>query len=368
MKHYHTRVAQLAEILDTYQYPLPFSEHLKQYFRTNKKAGSKDRKEIRSLAYTFFRIANAVEDKTLDNIAEIAAKYLDYEGNAIDFINDTEGISAESIFTFNDYLSEEFKNEEFQLSFLNQPSVWIKIKPGKEDEVIAELKEQDIAFNTHSSQVLSFENEAKLTDLKSFKTGLFRIQDLSSQSVSSSFKASAGENWWDSCAGSGGKSMALLEEQLDIHLYASDIRESILNNLHERFRIAGLKNTNIFAADVTQQIINQHLPEFDGIIIDAPCTGSGTWARNPENLQYFDPETIKTYQERQLAILENVFPFLKTGKALIYITCSVFKMENEDVISKFAENHQFKIEEQKYLEGYKQSAENMFLCRMIKAE
>ena len=232
----------------------------------------------------------------------------------------------------------------------------------------AELKANEINFKAHSELVLSFDNDLKLSDLKSFKEGLFRIQDLSSQSVSQYFKASKGENWWDCCAGSGGKSMALLEDQPDIHLFASDIRESILNNLHERFRIAELKNTNIFAADVTQQILNQNLPEFDGIIVDAPCTGSGTWARNPENLYYFDPKTVETYQARQLAILENVFPFLKTGKALIYITCSVFKMENEEVIRKFAENHAFKIEEQKYLEGYKQSAENMFLCRMIKTE
>ena len=259
-------------------------------------------------------------------------------------------------------------NPDFQLSFLRQPPVWIKIKPGKEAEISAELKSENIAFDKYSDQALSFENELKLTDLQSFKKGFFRIQDLSSQLISEYYHASEGETWWDCCAGAGGKSLALLEDNPGIKLYASDIRESILNNLHERHNQAGNRNINIFAADLSQPIINQKLPEFDGIIVDAPCSGSGTWARNPENLYYFDAETINSYQSRQISILTNAFPFLKTGKPIIYITCSVFKAENEDVISSFAKDNEVNIEEQKYLEGYKNGAENMFICRMIKTD
>jgi len=368
MQHYHTRVAQLSELLASYKYPLPFSEHLKQYFRVHKNAGSKDRREIRALSYAFFRIANALDNKDFDNITAIAAKLVDHQDSIQDFINETEGFQIENIFPFNEYIPLVFNDQDFQLSFLSQPAVWIKLKPGKEAEVLAELNSENIIFNKYSQQVLSFENELKLTDLKSFKNGFFRIQDLSSQLVSEYYHATGGETWWDSCAGAGGKSLTLLEDNPGIKLYASDIRESILNNLHERHSQVGNKNINIFAADLSQPIINQKLPEFDGIIVDAPCSGSGTWARNPENLYYFDPETINSYQSRQLAILNNVFPFLKTGKPLIYITCSVFSAENEDVITSFTKENEVKIEEQKYLEGYKNGAENMFICRMIKTE
>lgn len=367
MQHYHTRVAQLSELLTSYKYPLPLSEHLKQYFRAHKNAGSKDRREIRALGYAYFRIANALDNKDFENIAAMAAKFLDHHDSIQNFVNETEGFHIENLFPFNEYISQIFKVPEFQLSFLNQPAVWIKLKPGKETEVLAELKSENIIFNKYSDQILSFENELKLTDLKSFKNGFFRVQDLSSQLVSEHYHASEGETWWDCCAGAGGKSLALLEDNPGIKLYASDIRESILNNLHERHGQAGNRNINIFAADLSKPVINQKLPEFDGIIVDAPCSGSGTWARNPENLYYFDPETIKEYQSRQIGILQNVFP-LKNGKPLIYITCSVFKAENEEVISSFTKEYEVKTEEQKYLEGYKNGAENMFICRMIKTE
>ena len=368
MQHYHTRVAQLSELLASYTYPLPFSEHLKQYFRVHKNAGSKDRREIRALSYAFFRMANALDNKEFDNIAATAAKFVENKTDIQPFINETEGFHIENIFPFNEYISQVFNDPDFELSFLNQPAVWIKMKPGKEVQVLAELKSENIEFNKYSEQVLSFENELKLTDLKSCKSGFFRIQDLSSQVVSEYYHATEGETWWDCCAGAGGKSLALLEDNPGIKLYASDIRESILNNLHERHTQAGNRNINIFAADLSQPIINQKLPEFDGIIVDAPCSGSGTWARNPENLYYFAPETITSYQSRQIAILTNALPFLKTGKPLIYITCSVFKAENEEVIDSFAKENEVKIEEQKYLEGYKNGAENMFICRMIKTE
>ena len=318
MQHYHTRVAQITELLKSYKYPLPFSEHLKQYFREHKNAGSKDRREIRALSYAFFRIANALDNKDFDNIAATAAKFVENQGDIRDFLNETKGFHIDNIFPFNEHISQVFNDQEFQLSFLSQPAVWIKIKPGKEAEALTELKSGNIEFNKYSEQVLSFENELKLTDLKSFKNGFFRIQDLSSQLVSKYYHSAEGEVWWDCCAGAGGKSLGLLEDNPGIKLYASDIRESILNNLHERHQQAGNKNINIFAADLSQPIINQKLPEFDGIIVDAPCSGSGTWARNPENLYYFDSETISSYQSKQLAILNNAFPFLKTGKPVIW--------------------------------------------------
>jgi len=368
MKHFHTRVAQLSELLSSYKYPLPFSEHLKQYFRLHKNAGSKDRRDIRALSYAFFRIANAQENKDFDNLAFMAGEFIECEGNIPDFINETEEFHIENIFPFNEYKSHIFNDPDFQLSFLKQPYVWIRIKPGKEAEVLKDLKAANISFNTYSQYTLSFENDLNLTELQSFKNGFFRIQDLSSQIVSNYYGAANGETWWDCCAGAGGKSLALLEDNPGIKLYASDIRESILNNLYDRHTNAGNKSINIFAADVSQPILNQNLPEFDGIIVDAPCSGSGTWARNPENLYYFDPETIKSYQSRQLAILSNVVPFLKTGKPLIYITCSVFKAENEEVIESFVKEHDVETEEQKYLEGYEHGAENMFICRMIKKD
>ena|ERR1017187_818852 len=366
MNHFHTRLAQLKEILASYKYPVPFSEHLKFYFSKHKNAGSKDRREIRALSYAYFRISHALEGETIDKIAEYAVNLIENEGPIEDFINTIPEFKADQIFPFGQYVSEPFHNREFQLSFLAQPRVWIKIAPGKIKDVMAELNSLEIVFEIYEDEVLSFGPEISLTALKSYSIGYFRIQDLSSQTVCKTFNPSAGENWWDCCAGSGGKSLALMEQQPGINLYASDIRESILNNLAQRHTQASTGKINIFAADLSQTGVERKLPPMDGIIVDAPCSGSGTWARNPENLHYFNAEAIAEYQSRQLAILKNVYPFLKHGKPLIYITCSVFTMENEEVINQFTAQHSLEIEDQKYIKGYEHGAENMFLCRMIK--
>jgi 16S rRNA (cytosine967-C5)-methyltransferase len=367
LKYFHTRIKQLRTLLDTYQYPQPFSAHLKLFFQKNKNLGGKDRKEIRALAYGFFRLSGALEGKSFEEMAAVAADFIDTPLTVDHFLETVPGAHPDKVFPFSEYVSDLFKNTEFQNSFLSQPKVWFRIQPGMEQKVVRELHEADISFESYDSQVKSVQSEEKLTQLKSFQDGSFHIQDLSSQQTADFFKPGAGETWWDCCAGSGGKSLGLLEREKTIHLYASDIRESILNNLVTRLaNIAPAIKPNIFAADVSKPL-DQELPVFDGIIIDASCSGSGTWARNPENLYYFKPGAIADYATRQLSILENVYPRLKPGKPLIYITCSVFKGENEAVIEAFAQKNNVQIEEQKYFEGYKQSAENMFLCRMIKS-
>jgi len=331
-----------------------------------------------------------MEGESVEHIAKYAAVFMGYEvgdgeqdkqlhaliseaktmeEKVAVFNANIKSFDSSFIFPFSNHVSEVFQNDAFQYSFLEQPAVWIKMHKGFEKQVLAELQTAGIPFEQHEEKnVLSFQSEAKLTDLKSYKEGYFRIQDLSSQQTAEDFKPKGGENWWDCCAGAGGKSLALLEKEPKINLYASDIRESILNNLYERLPKAAQTRVNIFAIDVTESLKDQKLPAFDGIVLDAPCSGSGTWARNPENLVYFEPDAISDYQQKQLAILNNVYPLLKTDKPLIYITCSVFKEENEEVITRFAENHEFDIEEQKYLEGYKHGSENMFLCRMIKRD
>jgi 16S rRNA (cytosine967-C5)-methyltransferase len=398
MKHFFTRLRQLQEILDTYSYPFPFANHLKQYLQKHKQLGGKDRKELKALCYGYFRLSRAMEGESVETIARHAACFMGYQTDdealnalcetlkdkstdeKIDiFAKEVKSFDESFIFPFSELASEAFQNQDFQNSFLEQPKVWIKIAGQKYNEVISELKKQDIQYTEISKGVLGFAADTRISELISFKEGYFRIQDLSSQQTSEAFNPQPGESWWDCCAGAGGKTMALLEKQPEIKLYASDIRESVLTNLDKRvsqlYRILHpdlkrkyLEYIHIFASDVTEPIKEIKLPDFDGIIIDAPCTGSGTWSRNPENLLYFDPKVISDYQQRQLAILENVFPYLKPGKPLIYITCSVFRAENEEVIKRFTGNHSVSIEEQKYIEGYRQSAENMFLCRMIKKD
>ncbi len=109
-----------------------------------------------------------------------------------------------------------------------------------------------------------------------------------------------------------------------------------------------------------------HHYEFDGILLDAPCSGSGTWGRTPEMLFYFEKYKIENYVKLQKAFAGNVIKYLKPGKPLIYMTCSVFKAENEDVIHYIEENFPVKLEKMELIKGYNNRADSMFVARFIK--
>jgi 16S rRNA (cytosine967-C5)-methyltransferase len=106
--------------------------------------------------------------------------------------------------------------------------------------------------------------------------------------------------------------------------------------------------------------------EFDGILLDAPCSGSGTWGRTPEMLYYFEKYKIENYVKLQKAIGAQVIKYLKPGKPLIYMTCSVFKAENEDVVNYLTENFDLKLEKMELIKGYESKADSMFVARLTK--
>ena len=106
--------------------------------------------------------------------------------------------------------------------------------------------------------------------------------------------------------------------------------------------------------------------QFDGIILDAPCSGSGTWGRTPEMISQFEDYKIKGFQNLQKSIASNVIKYLKPGKPLIYITCSVFKEENEQVVDHLISEFKMKLESKEVLKGYEQKADTMFVARLIR--
>ena len=269
------------------------------------------------------------------------------------------------IFPFHGNLSAIFNKHDLILSMLSQPFVWIKVRAKDADMPSSELWSNKISFEKHSDTIWKFPPDVKLTELKSYRKGYFRVQDLSTQESSEYFQAKTNEIWWDCCAGAGGKSLALLENSNKIKLYASDTRQNILENYVTRLDKYNYKATKVFRTDLEIET-PEGIPMMDGIIADVPCSGSGTWARSPENLVNFENDKLNEYIERQAAILKNTLPLLKVNRPIIYITCSVFAQENEKQIKNFVSAYPVKIEFQKYIEGYQHGAENIFVCRMIK--
>ena len=167
---------------------------------------------------------------------------------------------------------------------------------------------------------------------------------------------------WDCCAASGGKSI-LLHDILHGHerLHVSDVRPGILNNLRNRFKEAGIKNYHSFTANLLEEQSSISEKKYDLIICDAPCTGSGTWSRTPEQTAFFDAYKIDEYAGMQLKIASNAINYLQNGGLFFYITCSVFKKENEEVVNALKEKYHLQVLQMVYLKGYEMQADTMFV-------
>ncbi|MDE3125012.1 MAG: methyltransferase domain-containing protein, partial [Bacteroidota bacterium] len=172
---------------------------------------------------------------------------------------------------------------------------------------------------------------------------------------------------WDCCAASGGKSILANDVWGNIQLTVSDVRESVLHNLVQRFKQAKIKNYTAVIADVSKPLPTQLAnKQFEVIIADVPCTGSGTWSRTPEQLYFFSSKQIENYSLLQKDIVHKVIPQLKPGGYFLYITCSVFKQENEQIVNQIIQQEGLHLIKQLLLTGYHIQADTMFAALLQK--
>ncbi len=391
MKYAENYVRSSAAIITAYKGDMPLAAFLKMHFAANKKFGSKDRKYISQLCYNYFRLGQAVNDLSKEvgiKIAlflcndsagewEILFDNIWLENWSDNFIKrfsfiqaDFPSVNVKSIFPFHQFLSKEIDQDLFSFSHCIQPDLFIRVRPFYSTAVLTALQNAQLSYQLIGDDSISLPNGTKLEGIVAIDQQAV-IQDLSSQKVGemlSSIKPLLGSNAisvWDCCAASGGKSILATDVLENIELTVSDIRESILHNLKTRFSRAGIKKYHSFAIDLAKQMTRQHSMsknQFDIVICDAPCSGSGTWGRTPEQLHFFNEKSIDQFQQLQQKVVTNIIPAVKKGGYLLYITCSVFEKENES-ISRFIEaNSAFQLMEQKLIKGYNQKADTMFVA------
>lgn len=374
-------------ILQEYPLDTPLTKFLPGFYRKNKQMGSNDRRIANRLVYNYFRLGKALFNRAPEERLIVAEFLCNDQENS--FLNHFKpdwaacisfsladklqmiktaypDFGLADVFPWADQLSTGIDKEAFLQSFFCQPDLFIRIRSGFEHEVKTTLAKANIVFREMDKSCLALPNGTKLSAVFP-DPHLFEVQDLSSQQTAGFFRPQKWEYWWDACAASGGKSILLHELQPDLKLVVSDIRESILNNLDERFLQAGILKYQKKIMDLTQNPDPfLHDYSFDGIILDAPCSGSGTWGRTPEMIAQFDGFKIETFQRLQQAIALNVVKYLKPGKPLIYITCSVFKAENEAMVDFLVQETGLQLEESKLLKGYQQKADTMFVARLVR--
>ena len=387
MGYYHSYLNSAREILDQYgeekvglQSRQPFSSFLKKYFAQHKKHGSNDRKQISHLCYCFFRLGKlspdlSVEEKILAGLFLCSNKpnnilsELKPEWNAQveqsakeKLLTLDHSLRIDEIFPWRKELSNGIEYGQFCESFFIQPDLFLRLRPGSESIVKEKLLASGISFSQMNSACLRLPNNSKVENFIALDKEAV-VQDYSSQQIKEYLKI-AGENLrspmsvWDCCAASGGKSLLLYDTNQKISLTVSDIRESILANLKKRFENAGIKKYKEFIAELAKPFSSQKL--FDLIVCDAPCTGSGTWSRTPEQLYFFNEKKIEEYSSLQKKIVSNITPSLKQNGHLLYVTCSVFKSENEEVVNYVRNELDLELAKMETLIGYDKKADTMF--------
>jgi 16S rRNA (cytosine967-C5)-methyltransferase len=348
-------------IIRKYDGSIPLAAFLKQYFAADRKYGSKDRKNISQLCYTYYRLGHALRELAEEERLKVAlflcsdsaGEWEDlYEDSwitnwssdlqaRIDFVRWAyPGFSVKNIFPWIDELSEGIDTDAFVKSHFIQPDLFLRIRPGKENAVLQKLDEHSVPF-TQTGNCLALPNSTKADTILAIDDEAV-IQDLSSQRIAEFLALITSPpplTVWDCCAASGGKSLLAYDVLPGVSLTVSDIRPAIIQNLKKRFERAGIKNYKAFVNDAANYARNiHHSGSFNIVVCDAPCTGSGTWGRTPEQLYFFTAETISQYASLQKKILAGAIPAVAAGGYLLYITCSVFQKENEEIAS-FIQTH-----------------------------
>ena len=389
MSRYYSYINSAREIIAAYSGAEPFASHLKKQFAANKKFGSKDRKQIAQLCYSYFRLGKSlqqctVEEKLLaglflchrssnDLLQHLKPEWNDVIETAFEkklqLLNNE--VHAAAVFPFTDALSAGIDVEAFALSHLQQPDFFLRIRPGRKETVVHQLRAADVPFQLHGDDTVVLPNTTKIEELIMLNKDAV-VQDYSSQRVGALLKSLPPQTFhpkpsvWDCCAASGGKSIMAKDILGDIDLTVSDVRESILLNLKKRFAEAGIKNYNSKVIDLSHSPFTIHYSPFDLIIADVPCSGSGTWGRTPEQLSFFTQESIETYSALQKKIGFNASTKLKPGGYFLYITCSVFKKENEENVQWLQDELKLNLLKQELLIGYTQKADTMFAALLQK--
>ena len=356
------RTAEIA--LAHYDGDVPFPLHLKTFFRDNPRFGSRDRREVAHLCYGFFRLGHALADHPLRHRIE-AAMHIDTGSGSCEALQAAHpDFRVEDVFPFPLRLSVGLDAASFIRSHLRQPDLFIRIRPGRRDEVVAALHASDTPYREVSDTALALPNGTPL-DALGRPDDAYVVQDLASQRTADFMPPPAAMPGRplvrDVCAGSGGKSLLAWDRYPGARIEASDTRPAILANLSARLRTAGVTGFRTAVADITAtHNRNQAGARYDLVIVDAPCTGSGTWSRTPWDLAGFDPASVGRFAALQRSIAAASAPLVRPGGHLLYITCSAFAAENEAVAAYISGDCGLRPVRSGLLQGHAERADTMY--------
>lgn len=238
-----------------------------------------------------------------------------------------------------------------------RPPLWLRVAVPRHTGAVRDVLGLDgLRVVAQDSGALAVEGPTPVFRSRAWKEGKVEIQDLASQRVGEGVPLGAGRFVWDACAGTGGKTLQLwsrLDGRGAIH--ASDVSPARLAELRKRIQRVDGKNVRVWPWDGRGP---PTLPPevaarggFDTVLVDAPCSGSGTWRRRPDARLRSVPSSLGRWAAQQRDLLLAAAAAVRPGGALVYATCSVFVEENEAVVAEFLQRHPAWSLEQDQLHG-----------------
>ena len=371
-----SRAAAAINILDDYLKGYPLEKALKQWFKKNRFAGSNDRRNIRDLVFDIlrkrlilyypFQINEYVENGrilvlsylflykkgffSLEDIKE--NKYLSppINNNELIILNNINRLVKKApkniSLNYPEFLEEKLSqslgnnfNAIMEL-FLKRAPVYLRINQNKINLKEAKIKLENQGIfseicpsSNYALKVIS--GEKLIKNSSSYQLGEVELQDLSSQLTTELIQISSGKKILDFCAGSGGKALAIasrLRNKVDIFAY--DLNNLKYKNLIYRTNKAG---ANITIIDSNQLIKYKNF--FDIVFVDAPCSGTGTWRRDPKIKWELNDQKLTLLTKNQYSIVKQACSYLKNGGFLIYVVCSLLEDEGDLIIRKYLLHH-----------------------------
>lgn len=326
----------------------PADAIVQAYFKTRRYAGSKDRRAVRELVFRAIRRSG--EPPASGRVAmiglagddpEIAAAF-DGSPHGPPRIGSREKSSEAAL------LPQWIEHE---LSALVGPGEW----PALLDRAPLDLR-VNIARTSREAMVEAFEGaeptplspwglrlqpDTRVTGHPAFIDGLAEVQDEGSQLIALACSAQPGQRIVDLCAGAGGKSLALVAAaDGDAEIIACDTSRARLSKLPDRARRAGaaIATRLLNAPREAEQLLDLQAMA-DAVLVDAPCSASGTWRRNPEGRWRLTPDRLDRVIALQQRVLDLAAPLVKPGGTLVYAVCSLLTREGADQISGFLGRH-----------------------------
>ena len=365
-------------ILDEFLDGQNLNSILSNWTKNNRYAGSSDRESIRNIVFDILRVKKTFtsvlekEKQPINGRALVFLHSVFYALNLNDiftgqkygpeklsiFEKEFSKISKENIKecfgvvdNIPDFLTAEFKRS-LGRKFKNamrllekRAPISIRVNPLKSDisSILESLSLEGIEGK--KSKIVRYGidiigNPRRLTQIQAFKDGCFEVQDLHSQKIIEDLPVNEHAKVLDYCAGAGGKILSIAcSLNGNGKFYIHDIDKRKLKEADLRAKRAGVKFKRLEVEN-----LQKYCYSFDSVIADVPCSGSGAWRRNPQQKWRITPESLNEILIRQTIILNEVKDLIKKNGYIFYITCSVLKIENEEVIYKFLmENKHFRL-------------------------